>query len=205
MAIILTLFLASCAGGTPVDYLRIHDISPPSLQHFTHCHSYGCQKKVEVNLPAKTKRKLIKNFTPAAKSAEEERAQIARAIGIFETDIGAITGTHSDKYGTFRIYKDENVNPADLQQDCVDESTNTTTYLMLLNQMEMLHFHRPAFPTSRQPFWGGNTWWHQSAVIEEIDTAQRFTVDSWFEDNGHPAYVIPLEEWSSGWNPLSPE
>jgi hypothetical protein len=26
-------------------------------------------------------------------------------------------------------------------------------------------------------------------------------VDSWFEDNGHPAYVVPYKQWKSGWRP----
>ena len=37
--------------------------------------------------------------------------------------------------------------------------------------------------------------------MEEIETGQKYAVDSWFEDNGHPAHIVPLIEWKKGWKP----
>ncbi len=200
-ALSLSLALSACSGGTYKDYLRIREIPPPTIEKFSHCYNYGCQTKVKVSLPKSTQTKLKKHFTPRPKTAEKERQKIATAIEIFEKDIGALTGTKNDKYGTFRLYQDDAKTTQHFQQDCIDESTNTTTYLGLLNEMGYLKFHQPAFPTSRQPFFGGGAWWHQSATIKDIASGDRYAVDSWFRDNGHPAFIVPLKEWKNGWRP----
>lgn len=189
--------LISCgAAGNYKDYLRMHNIPPPTPENFIHCHSYGCQTPVQVALPNTTKDKVKKLFTPAVKNAQAEREKIAQAIKIFETDIGALTGTDNDKRGTFRLYEEE---IEGLQQDCIDESTNTTIYLGLMDEIGFLKFHKPIFPANRQPFLGGAPWWHQTAVIQDIETHEKFAVDSWFRDNGHAAFIVPLQEWKEGW------
>lgn len=195
------ILMACSANGNPSDYLRMKNIPSPTLQKFSHCYSYGCEKIEELSLPTDTIDRLIKTFK-VNNTAKQERQNIAESIKIFEQDIGAIVGTDADKYGTFRIFEGENsqYNPL-FQQDCVDESTNTTTYLMLLDQLNLLKFHAPGFPASRQPFTGGNRWWHQTATIIEINSEDRYAVDSWFEDNGYPAKIVPFSQWEAGWNP----
>ena len=44
-------------------------------------------------------------------------------------------------------------------------------------------------------------WPHQSAVVLEIASGKAYAVDSWFEDNGRAAHVVPLEQWRAGWKP----
>lgn len=195
------LLLASCQGSNPQYYLNLYDIKPPSTKNFTHCFNYGCQTHRNVELPAKTERKLHKLFKPPAKTAKIERTRISKAIQIFETDIGALTGTKNDKHGTFKLYQDNAKTTQSFQQDCIDESTNTTIYLTLLNNMKLLKFHTPTFPASRQPFTGGSAWWHQTATMKEINTGERYAVDSWFFDNGAPAAIVPLKTWKKGWRP----
>lgn len=84
-----------------------------------------------------------------------ERDKISKAIQIFETDIGNITGTKNDKRGTFRLYQDDAPSTKNFQQDCIDESTNTTIYLGLLEQLGYLELHKPVFAANRQPFKSG--------------------------------------------------
>lgn len=199
--ILLPLFLSACANGHPQDYLRMRDIPAPTLQSFTHCYSYGCEKRANVGLPKDTQNKLNNLFKIKPQSAEEERKNISLAIQIFEQDIGEIVGTKNDKYGTFRLYQDSDPKTRRFQQDCIDESTNTTIYLTLLQDLGYLKFHHPAFPANRQPILNRVNWWHQTAVIEEIATGQKYAVDSWFEDNGYPAHIVPLTEWKKGWKP----
>ena len=43
---------------------------------------------------------------------------------------------------------------------------------------------------------------HQTAIIVERETSQRFAIDSWFHDNGHDAETIPLADWLYGWHPV---
>lgn len=195
------VFLASCQSGHYQHYLNLYDIQTPQQENFTHCFNYGCQTRYNIALPQKTNKQINKVFKRPAKTAKIERKRIAKAIQIFETDIGALTGTQNDKHGTFRLYQDDAKSTQSFQQDCIDESTNTTIYLALLENMALLKFHKPVFPASRQPFLNGGRWWHQTAVIEEIGNGEKYAIDSWFFDNGAPAAVVPLKEWKNGWHP----
>ena len=203
LTLLSVLLLSACnnASGNYKDYLRLYGLPAPTTSDFIHCYDYGCKTQVRVALSKATQQRLKNNFSPSAKNAEKERTQISTAIKIFEKDIGAVTGTENDKHGTFRLYQDDNQKYDRFQQDCTDESTNTTIYLGLLEQMGFLQFHKPVFPATRQPIFSGNTWWHQTAVIEDIQTKEKYAVDSWFRDNGYPAFIVPLEEWKEGWHP----
>ena len=88
------------------------------------------------------------------------------------------------------------------QQDCIDETTNTTTYLILLHKHGLLTWHEVGRPLYR------NFWYkffmdpHFSAHLVETDSGQSYAVDSWFLDNGQPPYVATREDWLSkqgGW------
>lgn len=195
------LFLTACAGGGPLDYLRMRDIPPPISNSFTHCYNYGCENRETLGMPKDTQSKIDALFSSPSKNAEQEKSRIIKAVQIFEKDIGDIVGTKNDKRGTFRMYQNDAPSAKRFQQDCIDESTNTTIYLTLLNNMNYLHFHEPAFPANRQPFMSKAPWWHQTATIKNIETGERYAVDSWFEDNGVAGYIVPLQEWKEGWKP----
>lgn len=197
--IISFALLSGCMGKEHVNYLRMRNIPEPSVEKFAHCYNYGCDKRVELSLPQDTIKKLEGLFSPPSTSKELERNRIRHAIKIFEDDIGLLAQTQHDVGGTFKQYQRSNVQGR--QQDCIDESTNTTVYLALLDQLDLLKFYEPAFTANRQPFFGGSAWWHQTAVIKDRETGEKFAVDSWFKDNGHPAYVVPYAEWKKGWAP----
>jgi len=197
------IFISGCTtAGDPIHYLRHQDIPPPTTESFTHCYDYGCKNTVTVVLSDEIKMSMERLLKEKPLSAAEEREKIAQAIAGFEKTIGAVTGTEADKYGTFRILQESDNKKYDprFQQDCVDESTNTTIYLLLLDQMGLLHYHAPAFPASRSPSMH-SFWWHKTAVMTEIETGEKFAVDSWFHDNGNNAEIIALEEWEKGWKP----
>ncbi len=194
------LFLGACAGGNNIDYLKMRDIPAPTIESFNHCYNYGCAKRETIKMPAATLKKIKSHFTPRPKNADAEKKAIIQSLQSLEQDIGEIVGTKNDKGGTFRAYQDDSIESKSFQQDCIDESTNTTTYLSLLNNLGYLKFHSPAFPANRQPFSGGN-WWHQTATILNNDTGDRYAVDTWFEDNGKAGYIVPLKEWKKGWRP----
>lgn len=81
--------------------------------------------------------------------------------------------------------------------DCIDEATNSTVYLRLLQDANLMTWHELASRTSR----GFITSPHNTATIVEIETQERFAVDSWFEANGEWPHIVPLAEWKSGWKP----
>lgn len=203
--VLIVTFLIGCTKQKPLDdyshYLRHKNIPTPTIESFPHCYDYGCKTIKPVSLSQEGWNRLHALFAFPAQNANQERAHIAQAIQIFETDIGAQTGTSADLKGTFKPFIRNKGKPLRFQQDCVDESTNTTIYLSVLYQKGWLQFHRVTQPQSRQPFIGGNRWWHQSATIVDSNTSQRYAVDSWFEDNGAPPYIVKIEKWFKNWKP----
>lgn len=195
--LLLPLLLGACADSLYPDtqsYMQAKHLSEPTMKSFPHCQNYGCALVKNVKLSQRDWTKIEKAFGPKARNAEQEREKIAKTIGAFETIVGPITGTEGDREGTF-------LQTGDGQLDCVDESTNTMVYMTLLKQAGLIRFHSIEQPQVRYPILSGRGWMHQTAVVTETKTGAQYAIDSWFEDNGVPAYVVPLEEWRNGWHP----
>ncbi len=155
------------------------------------CYNYGCAVTAKVNLRANELR-AARSLLLRATDASEEREAVSRVIGLFEVAAGQQTPTWADKGGNV------NDNGVDGRMDCIDESTNTTNYLRLLESKGWLKYHRVLDPVKRAPLLVNDHW---TARIVEKKTGQEFAVDSWFFDNGHPAFVVPLDEWRNGAEP----
>ncbi len=194
--ILLSLLLCGCTS-TPQDYKNVltqWKIENYTSEGFDHCKGYGCRLMDHVIFDAHAWTQIDQIFIPPSENAREEQQRIGYSIGLFERIVGPITGTETDVHGTFYALGDD-------QLDCVDESINTTIYLALLKERGHLMFHDLNAPTARPPFLSGNPWWHQAAVIRETETQTGYVVDSWFEDNGAPAHIVPLKEWMHRWFP----
>ncbi|MGH1398410.1 MAG: hypothetical protein ACRBCT_04270 [Alphaproteobacteria bacterium] len=187
------LLLSACAvqPTTLETYLSKRSLSLPEKGSFQTCRHYGCQIIDTITPTKKEWRSIEKPFKKRIKSAQAERQAIAQSIATFETVTGNYNGTHADQWGTFQKTGHD-------QQDCVDESINTSIYLTILANRNRLKFHTVNIPQSRVPFM---KWPHQTATITQIDTNEKFAVDSWFHDNGHAPEIIPFEEWKKGWKP----
>ncbi|MGI9387632.1 MAG: hypothetical protein ACR2OX_09395, partial [Methyloligellaceae bacterium] len=82
------------------------------------------------------------------------------------------------------------------QQDCVDEATNTTSYLMFLDKQGLLKHHTVGIPFSKGRIWRGvKNWPHWTAVLQEKKGGQRWAVDSWIYENGENPAVVKVDEW----------
>lgn len=191
------IFLTACSGAGPAGdyrpYLVKKKIGEITLENIPHCHGYGCRLKSYTTL-TKAEWKQVGKYFKTKRSAEQERTAIAQAIGQMEKTVGKKLGTDQDIAGTYDKLGNE-------QHDCVDESVNTTVYLDLLNQKNLLKHHDISNIAARVPLLGGGGGFHQTAVIVERETGKRFAVDSWFHDNGNKAEVVPLNEWLYGWSP----
>lgn len=190
------LLLAGCSGkpGNYESYLESRKVGLSTSETVRHCHGYGCRRIDNITFTKRDWRDVNAIFRPKPRNAEAERQRISKAIALFENKIGPRAGTQNDVRGTFR-------ETGDFQLDCVDESTNTTTYLSLLERSGLLKFHTVKGPTMRFPIVHAGRWPHQTAVIEETKTGILYAVDSWFRDNGAPADIISLKEWKQGWKP----
>lgn len=184
----LFLFLTSCAGSSdPLLTYQKLDTLPPTSTSIPHCKGYGCRIITQQTLSAQETGKIERLFQNNH-TAERERNNIKKAIALLETIIGIKTNTSTDVGGTY-------VQLGNDQLDCIDESTNTTSYMLLLQNMNLLKFHIPNALTSRPPIFSGRLGPHRTAVIKEIETGQKYAVDSWRFDNGEQPEIMPLEEW----------
>lgn len=184
--------MTQTALGEFDDIQRIYH-QAPRLDQFEVCQSGGCAAVSQLALNRADWAPINALFQRQVASAEEERQKISTAIGLLEDIVGHKIGTYSDRAGTFGNSDYSG------QQDCNDEAINTTTYMRLLKQAGYMKFHEIEDMRTRNFFFTG--WPHTTAVIHEIDTGERFAVDSWFYDNGHPATIVPFSVWKANYQP----
>jgi hypothetical protein len=158
-----------------------------SKEEFVHCFNFGCKSTMRFSFSEQQWFYIQKFFARPALSAWLEKQQIRQAIALMEAFAGSITGTDGDLGGNYSGYD------LDMQQDCIDESTNTSHYLQALHKRHLLLWHRPE-QRIRRMVWLATHW---TAVISETQTGKLFAVDSWYRDNGEPPYIQPLSEWKT--------
>ena len=193
------LFFSAIALNLNKDALAaLSDISrifhqTPTLNQFEVCQGGGCAQINQLSISAVEWNNVAQIFQVKADNASEERLKISQAIGALEQIVGAKNGTATDRAGTF--------DNADFpgQLDCNDEAINTTTYMRLLKANGLMQFHEIEDTRTRNFFFTG--WPHSTAMIREIQTKERFAVDSWFYDNGHAATVLPFATWKANYRP----
>ena len=79
---------------------------------------------------------ITRSLRSPTANAEAERVQLAMTIATYETVLGRKAGSSQDIGGTlkgvFRLG----------QLDCIDETMNTETLLVMLSREGLLHWHR---------------------------------------------------------------
>jgi len=167
---------------TPLAAMAI-EVPPPEI---TICYNYHCNRTALVRPAAREWQTVVNQFTPAARSAAEERQMIRRAIAVLEHVAGTQTPTFRDR-GRNPITDDW---PG--QMDCIDESTNTARYLELLQAQGLLRWHTVVARAYRAPYLFDPHW---AGQIVELETLDHYVVDSWHLDNGELPYIQALNEW----------
>ncbi len=92
--------------------------------------------------------------------------------------------------------------PVPGRMDCIDNSSNTTTYLSILRHIGELDGWSVSLPKVRKLF--DVTAVHWTAVILDKETGISWSVDSWYRPNGHLPMVMPLRSWIAekrAWEP----
>ena len=151
---------------------------------FVQCFDFRCKSTQEIHFTA-SQWSEIRNIFERRLDSNEEKQAIRRAVAIMEKFSGAISGTDQDKGGNYP--------GSDIprQMDCIDESTNTFQYLVALEQMNLLKWHRVG-QKNRRIVWLSTHW---TATLTEMDSERKFAVDSWYRDNGELPIIQPLADW----------
>jgi hypothetical protein len=118
----------------------------------------------------------VMTTVPRDDSPREERRAIANAIGWMERRVAPAAGTAGDRPSMdFRGSGDRG------QQDCVDEATNTTSYLLVLDRHGLIRHHVVERPFAKDDF---GKWTHWAALIREKQSGELFAIDSSASVNG---------------------
>lgn len=165
----------------------------PTPAAFSVCHDMSCHSISHASLSNTQWHQVSQIFIPTADIAKTERQQIQQAVALLEKMVGEQVGTHADNA------KNRLHNSRAGQLDCIDEATNTSVYLRLLESDNLLTWHKTAPRTSRGPLSGQAP--HNTATITDITTGQRYAVDAWYQANGEPPAIVVLTDWYQGWRP----
>jgi hypothetical protein len=175
-----------CALVTPAVLVLLAVPAMAASPALNICYNYGCKQQAQFTPSASDWRRVVSLFDPPPSSPERERTAIRRAVAELESIAGMYTPVRRDRGG----------NPIEAewpgQLDCIDESRNTTTYLLELERAGLLRWHTVGERVYRAPHLFDEHW---SAQIRETASGQRYAVDSWTRDNGYPPYVQTLAEW----------
>ncbi len=178
---------------TALEHYGTVEVPPPKQASVHVCSAYGCRKKTRVKFTKAqldeiraVMKKTAKDETPA-----QERRAVAYAVGWLERHVGERIGTANDRAGMDFVGSGD---PG--QQDCLDEATNTTSYLKLLAANGMLRHHTVAAPFAKENYLRGiSGWTHWTAVLKENEGGKKWAVDSWIQKNGVNPAVVEAEKW----------
>ena len=158
LRLLVAFLLAGCVvTGKQDRFLAKYADAKPTVSAMTVCHGYGCRVTEEVSL-AREWDDLTADFQTPAETPEQERERIAALIADVEIIVGEKLGTAEDIGGTFTGFGQDG------QQDCIDETANTTTILTLLEKRRIAGLARCP-RTDVAGVFSSNGWPHTSAVI----------------------------------------
>ena len=201
LVIVLAVCLAGCTTGGGDDP-RIHYLSfgatQPQGNRVTICHAYTCKQQTSYTFSPADIAEISAIMTKVKRndSPFEERRAVAYAIAKMETDVGKKLGIKDIAGMQFSASGDPS------QMDCVDEATNTTSYLLVLKSNGLIKQHTVEGTMSKENLAKGlvklrpvEYWPHWTAVLKETKSRQKYAVDSWLFNNGENPAVVKVEDW----------
>jgi len=166
-----------------------YSLKLPTPTAVTVCHGFGCTHRTEIVLGSGDRTRMTAMLGGGRSSAAAERRAVATAVAWFDRRVGPQAGT------TTRIARAGILTKTGPDQmDCIDTSRNTTSLLLILDQLRLLRYHRVDAPVARGFFLDGRGL-HATAVLREARSGKRWAIDNWTRSYGERPDVLPLEDW----------
>ena len=185
-----TGFAATKPGVIDATYGQF-PVVPPTPSTIMVCHGFGCKYRAEFDLTTADRAKLTQLMAAGKASPEAERKAIAAAGAWFDMRVAPIAETknHVARAGMKYMW--------DIHQfDCIDSSRNTTSLLLVLDQLKLLRHHDVDLPEARG-FMVDFRPPHATAVLIEKPNGVKWAVDSWTVGYGQPLEIMPLARWKT--------
>ena len=154
------------------------------------CYNWSCAARATVTFSAADLAVVKDYLSQCAGTSLYDRVQRLR-VGIWQLQL--IAQRHLPQLANDREINDFDKD-VDGRLDCVDSSTNTSTYLRILQDLGQLPGWSVAPAEVRNLLDLHGVHW--TAVVINNDGA-RWSVDSWYRPHGHLPFVMPLADWSN--------
>ncbi|MCV6574204.1 MAG: hypothetical protein OIF58_00555 [Cohaesibacter sp.] len=188
----LILSLAGCMAQmseNPERWVETTKMRMPTEKALYICHGFGCKLNYAFQPNAQDLEIVTQIMQDGQATAEAEREALGKAIQYFETRLGPLIGSDKDKGGL-----DLTSSGIAGQMDCIDEASNSTSYLLYLQMHDLLTHHRVSSPVARGFFLDGR-YPHATSVVRQKQGKRHYAIDSWVKDNGVFPVIMPLEAW----------
>jgi hypothetical protein len=194
---LLIAAVAACSLASPavaiespagVGFLEQLSVSVSPAPVVTVCHGFGCAYRNQLVLtPARISQ--LRGTLALARSANEERKAIGKAVAWFDREGGRVAGTIG------RVaYAGADTKSGPSQMDCIDLTANITEFLIVLERAHLLKYHKVGEPVSRGLFIDGKRP-HTTPVIVEAANGSQWSVDSWTRAYGQSPEIMTIGEW----------
>ncbi len=173
--------LAACVyeqEGPPEGHFEQFSAKPPKGDIVSVCHAYGCKAQTEFTFTPSDIAEISGLMARVRRddSPAEERRALAYAIGWMERRVAPTVGTANDRPSMDFIGSGDKS-----QQDCVDEATNTTSYLLVLARHGLVQQHLVERPFAKDSV---VNWTHWAAIVKERRSGERFAINLSSGTNG---------------------
>lgn len=164
-------------------------INPPSGSEMTVCYGFVCRRRAILVFSDADRKTLTQILSAGKTNAAAERMALQRAVIWFDRRVGPMIGT------TRRVAKADIRAGSDATNfDCFDTTRDTTSLLLVLQEWNLLKFHKVGNPRYRgNPFAFQTP--HNTAVVVDRATGIEWVVDLWPKRYAEAPDVMPVEQW----------
>lgn len=192
-ALLPVLLIASPRGALafepPQSWYQDQGYAAPAGMRIVACHGYGCSRRMVMFMDEGLMSRIGAALRAGRSSPEAERRALSEAVRAYTAHLAASFGGAPDLPRS-----PPHLSGVAGQMDCVDETTNTTSLLLVLEEQGWLVHHRVERPQSRGLFIDGR-YPHVTAIVAEKRTGREWAVDPWARAPGQRPDILPLERW----------
>jgi hypothetical protein len=172
----------------PPDY----HFNPDGSVNLRVCYNWSCASTKELVFSREDLSAVTREMMRCSGKALHERLQSIR-IGVWKME--NLARKYLPVLANDRAVNDQD-RDSEGRTDCVDNASNTTTFLRILDELSVLDGWTASNPRVRDRF---NLWQvHWTAVVIDDRNGDHWAVDSWFRPHGHLPFVMPLSGWLAG-------
>jgi hypothetical protein len=184
------------SAATPL--LPEYRINPDGSVRLRVCFNWSCARRKTLTFSAEDMANVKRQMAQCTDGTLSDRLQRIR-IGIWQMEL--LAQKYLPVLANDRELNEQDKN-VDGRTDCVDNASNTTTFLHIFRDIAELRGWSVESPRVRDLLRFTDVHW--TAVVLDRHSQQRWSVDSWFRPHGHLPFVMPLSDWTAakkGWEP----